>query len=172
MSIQANYDYVVSQYDPTSLTNYMLLNSFVVCSDWLNWNVGWWKGLDPAGDHLRWGYILWDEDATFGHYINYTGIPEQSPYLPPCFQESLTLDWQDPEGHVTVLNKLLENEGFRQYYINRYVDLLNTGFKPSFALSLFDSLAGVIEPEMPAHYARWGGNSTEWHQNLQKIRDF
>ena len=84
MSIQANFDYVEAQYDPTSLADYMLINSFVVCSDWLNWNVGWWKGLSPDGDHQRWGYILWDEDATFGHYINYTGIPAQSPYLLPA----------------------------------------------------------------------------------------
>jgi hypothetical protein len=172
MSVQSNYDYVVSQYDPTSLTDYMLINSLVVCSDWLNWNVGWWKGLNPAGDHLRWGYILWDEDATFGHYINYTGIPAQSPYLEPCFHEALTGPWHDPEGHVTVLNALLENDGFRQYYINRYVDLMNTGFKPSVALTLFDSLASVIQPEMQKHTERWGGSVAEWTDNLQKIRDF
>ena len=172
LSIQSNYDYVVSQYDPTSLTNYMLINSFVVCSDWLNWNVGWWKGMNPEGDHQRWGYILWDDDATFGHYINYTGIPEQSPYLEPCFHEDLTSSWQDPEGHVTVLNRLLENEGFRQYYINRYVDLLNTGFKPSVALTLFDSLVSVIAPEMPKHIDRWGGNMLQWNHNVQKIKDF
>ncbi len=172
MSNQANYDYVVSQYDPTSLTDYMLINSFVVCSDWLNWNVGWWRGLNPEGDHQRWGYILWDDDATFGHYINYTGIPAQSPYLEPCFHESLTSQWQDPEGHVTVLNKLLENEGFRQYYINRYVDLLNTGYKPENAMALFDSLVSVIQPEMARHCTRWGGNIPEWNDNVQKIRDF
>jgi hypothetical protein len=172
LSIQSNYDYVVSQYDPTSLTDYMLINSFVVCSDWLNWNVGWWRGLNPEGDHLRWGYILWDDDATFGHYINYTGIPAQSPYLEPCFHESLTGQWQDPEGHVTVLNRLLENEGFRQYYINRYVDLLNTGYKPSVALALFDSLVSVIQPEMQKHIDRWGGSIPEWNTNVQKIRNF
>jgi hypothetical protein len=172
MSVQANYDSVISRYDPTSLTDYMLINSLAVCSDWLNWNVGWWRGLNPEGDHQRWGYILWDEDATFGHYINYTGIPSQSPYLPPCFHESLVGLQHDPEGHVTVLNKLLENEGFREYYINRYVDLMNTGFRPEIALGLLDSLASVIEPEMPQHYARWGGNNDEWLANVQKIRNF
>ncbi len=172
MSNQTYYDTVVSQYDPTSLTDYMLINSFVVCSDWLNWNVGWWKGLNPDGDHQRWGYILWDEDATFGHYINYTGIPSQTPDLPPCFQESLIYPSQDPEGHVTVLNRLLANPGFKQYYINRYADLLNTGFKPEFGLTLLDSLADLIQPEMAAHYIRWGGNESQWQNNVQKIRDF
>jgi hypothetical protein len=172
MSNQSNFDYVVSQYDPTSLVDYMLINSFVVCSDWLNWNVGWWKGLNPEGDHQRWGYILWDEDATFGHYINYTGIPAQSPLLPPCFHESLTSSFSDPEGHVTVLNRLLENPGFNQYYINRYADLMNTGFKPEFGIALLDSMENLVQPEMAAHFLRWGGNAIQWTQNVQKIRDF
>jgi len=171
MAVQSNYNYVESQYDPTSLADYMLLNSFVVCSDWLNWNVGWWKGNNPNGGHKRWGYMLWDEDATFGHYINYTGIPAQDPYVAPCFQEDITGS-SDPEGHVKVLNRLLQNPGFKQYYVSRYADLLNTAFKPSNMIPLYDSLVNLIAPEMQKHCARWGGNVSEWNENVQKIRDF
>ena len=169
MSNQANYDYVASQYDPTSLADYMIINSYVVCSDWINWNVGWWRGMDSTGLHKRWGYILWDEDAVFNHYINYTGIPSQLPTATPCFQEDIT---QDPEGHVVILNRLLNNPGFRQYYINRYVDLLNTGFKPAYMINLLDSMAAMIEPEIPKHALRWGGSLQQWRHNIQKIRDF
>jgi len=171
MAIPSNYAYVESQYDPTSLADYMLLNSFVVCSDWLNWNVGWWKGTNPNGGHKRWGYMLWDEDATFGHYINYTGIPAQNPYVTPCFQDDISGS-SDPQGHVKVLNRLLQNPGFRQYYISRYADLLNTAFNPSNMIPLFDSLVDLIEPEMQRHCTRWGGNFSEWNENVQKIRDF
>ncbi len=82
MANQANFDYVKSKYDYTSLIDYVHINSYVVCSDWINWNVGWWRGTDPLGDHQRWGYVLWDEDATFNHYINYTGVPGIQPL---CF---------------------------------------------------------------------------------------
>jgi hypothetical protein len=171
MAIASNYDYVEARFDPTSLVDYMLINSFVVCSDWLNWNVGWWKGTNPNGGHKRWGYILWDEDATFGHYINYTGIPAQNPYVSPCFQEDITGS-SDPEGHVKILNKLRQNTGFEQYYVSRYADLLNTAFKPSNIIPLFDSLVNLIAPEMQKHCVRWGGNIFEWNENVQKIRDF
>ncbi|MBK7173799.1 MAG: lamin tail domain-containing protein [Bacteroidales bacterium] len=73
MASPEKFDYVASQYDYTSLADYVIINSYVVCSDWINWNVGWWRGMDSTGSHKKWGYILWDEDATFNHYINYTG---------------------------------------------------------------------------------------------------
>ncbi|NVO20701.1 MAG: CotH kinase family protein [Bacteroidetes bacterium] len=169
MANEANFNYVASQYDYTSLADYMIINSYAVCSDWINWNVGWWRGLDSTGTKKRWCYILWDEDAIFNHYINYTGIPTQLPTASPCFQEGIT---SDPEGHVDILNRLKANPVFKQYYVNRYVDLMNTGFKPEWMIHLLDSMAAMIEPEMTRHCTRWGGSLQEWKNNVQKIRNF
>ncbi|MBL7904012.1 MAG: CotH kinase family protein [Bacteroidales bacterium] len=171
MADSATWAYVEQRLDPASLTDYMLINSFVVCSDWLNWNVGWWRGLNPEGSHTRWGYILWDEDATFGHYINYTGIPAQNPYVTPCFHEDLS-GGSDPEGHVRLLNKLRTNPDFEQYYVARYADLLNTSLNINNLIPLFDSMAAVISPEMERHFSKWGGSQEQWAQNVQKIRNF
>lgn len=172
MSNDFIYQAVCSQYDVTSLVDYVLINSYVVCSDWLNWNVGWWRGLNPDGSHRKWAYILWDEDATFGHYINYTGIPAQSPYVSPCFPEDLGNPFSDPEGHISLLNKLRENPDFEQYYVSRYIDLLNTTFNNEFMINLLDSMSGIISVEMPQHVARWGGTVVKWQSNVQKIRNF
>ncbi|MEZ5196597.1 MAG: lamin tail domain-containing protein [Bacteroidales bacterium] len=169
MSNQSNFDYVKSQYDYTSLVDYVHINSFVVCSDWINWNVGWWKGLNPDGGHQKWGYILWDEDATFAHYINYTGVPGISPTVPPCFPEGLN---NDPEEHIYLLNKLRDNPEFDQYYISRYIDLYNTVFQPERMIAYLDSIEAKMAPEMPNQVARWGGSVTEWENNVQKIRNF
>lgn len=166
------YQAVTAQYDITSLVDYVIINSYVVCSDWMNWNVGWWRGLNPEGSHKKWAYILWDEDATFGHYINYTGIPAQSPTVSPCFPEGLTQPWQDPEGHIAVLNKLRANPEFDQYYISRYIDLLNTTFTNDYMINLLDSMAAIISTEMPQHTQRWGGSFTQWQSNVQRIRNF
>jgi hypothetical protein len=166
------YQAVAAQYDVTSLVDYVIINSYVVCSDWLNWNVGWWRGLNPDGSHQKWAYILWDEDATFGHYINYTGIPAQTPYVSPCFPEDLDNPGSDPEGHIAVLNKLRTNAEFDQYYISRYIDLLNTTFNNDYMINLLDSMAAIIAPEMTNHTARWGGTYIKWQSNVQKIRNF
>ena len=171
MGDPAAFDYVDSQYNWKSLVDYFCLNSYTVCADWLNWNTGWWRGLDPTGEHKKWGYILWDMDATFGHYTNFTGIPDQSPNADPCTAENLP----DPggQGHTLILEKLIsENQMVHDYYVNRYADLGNTLFSCDYMIPFLDSLVNLIAPEMPGQIARWGGTMAEWEVNVQLIRDF
>lgn len=172
MTVQANYDYVKSVYNVGSLIDYVVLNSYIVTSDWLNWNTAWWHGqiLPPVGDKYKWRYILWDNDASWGHYINYTGIPNTSPDADPCNPESLP----DPggQGHVPVLNKLMDNDEFRQEYITRYADLMNTYFSCDYMNAMLDSFVTVMTPEMPGQIGKWGGDMTSWQNNVQQLRDF
>ncbi len=84
MGIEENYQYVKDNYQVQSLIDYMAVNLNTVAKDWLNYNTGWWRGLDPEGDHKKWGYIIWDMDATYGYYINYTGVPNESPNAEAC----------------------------------------------------------------------------------------
>lgn len=165
------YKYVTDRYDVTSLVDYVVVNGFTVCSDWLNYNTGWWRGLNPAGGHQKWGYILWDNDATFGHYINYTGIPNTGPDAKPCDVEGLT-GWSDPEGHIKVLNRLRKNPDFNQYYITRQADLLNTTFSCENMLDKLDGIVATIAPEMTRHAERWDGTYQEWEQNVARLRTF
>ncbi len=165
-----NYAYVKTQYSTLSLIDYFVMNSYVVAADWLNWNTGWWRGRNPDGGAQQWRYILWDMDAVFGHYINYTGIPNTGSSADICFPEALN----DPggQGHVPIWNKLLENEDFQAEYVNRMSDLSNSFFSCEFMTAHLDSLVAIMEPEMPAHIARWGGTIDGWNTNMQSIYDF
>lgn len=165
------FAYVDGQFNWKSLIDYFCLNSYTVCADWLNWNTGWWRGRDLDGDHKKWGYILWDMDATFGHYTNFTGIPNQTPTADPCDAEQLP----NPggQGHTLILEKLMaENEMVHDYYVNRYIDLGNTLFSCDHMIPFLDSLVALIAPEMPGQVARWGGSVAEWEANVQVMRDF
>ncbi len=171
MGDPAAFEYVDSQYNWKSLIDYFCLNSYTVCADWLNWNTAWWRGRDPAGDKKKWRYLLWDMDATFGHYTNFTGIPDQSVNADPCDADEL--DNPGGQGHTVILNKLMdENEMVRNYYVNRYADLGNTLFSCDVMLPFLDSLIGNIAPEMPRQIQRWGGSMAEWEANVQVLRDF
>jgi len=89
MSVPENYEIVDDSLNLTSLTDYMLVNLNTVAIDWLNYNTGWWRGRNPEGKHKKWGYILWDLDATFGYYINYTGVPNEGPDALVCDIEEI-----------------------------------------------------------------------------------
>lgn len=171
MADSANYKFVSDRLDFKSLIDYVAVNSFVVCSDWLNWNTGWWRGTDSTGTHLKWGYILWDNDAVFDFYINYTGVPSTSFNAPPCNPLTLTGN-SDPQGHISMLNKLRTNPQFDQLFINRQLDLWNTTFSCDYMLPYLDSTVAVIDPEMTQHAGRWAGTYTEWQTNVQTLRDF
>ncbi len=84
MSIDDNYKVAEDQIDLISFSDYFIANQAVVAKDWLNYNTAWWRGLDEDEKHTKWGYLLWDMDATFDYYINYTGVPNDQPDAKPC----------------------------------------------------------------------------------------
>lgn len=169
MAVQANYDYVDSIFNTHSFVDYFVFNSWLVTMDWLNWNTAWWRGLDPAGDKKKWRYTLWDLDAIMGHYVNYTNIPDPSPGADPCNVESLP----NPggQGHTQILNALMANPDFKQYYEARYIDLMNTYLSCDYALPLYDSMIAVIQPEMQGQVNKWGGSYSTWQANAAAFRN-
>ncbi len=169
MTIPSNYNYVKERLNLLSLIDYMLINTHVVCKDWLNWNTGWWRGRKPDGGAKTWRYTLWDLDATFGHYTNYTSIPDVSPNADPCYAEDLPLDF---EGHGAMIQALMANEEFHSLYVNRYADLLNSYFSCDYMISLLDSMLARITPEMPGQIQRWGGTMMNWQANVQILKSF
>ncbi|MCB0705686.1 MAG: CotH kinase family protein [Saprospiraceae bacterium] len=169
MADAANYDYVKTQFNVLSLIDYMILNTHVVCKDWLNWNTAWWRGRKPTGGAQTWRYALWDLDATFGHYVNYTGVPDTSPNADPCDNEDYTSDF---EGHVDLVVALMENEDFHQLYVNRYADMNNSFFNCDYMIDLLDELLDRIAPEMQGQIDRWGGSYAGWEANIQEMKDF
>ena len=170
MSIQANYEYVKDRYNVGSLIDYFILNSYVVNSDWLNWNTAWWRGLKEDGDKKKWRYALWDMDNTFDHGANYTGIPNDGPDADPCDPESLgNIGGQ---GHIPIWNALIENEEFFDNYINRWSNLSNSYLSCEFMIAHLDSLIAIIEPEMQDQIDTWGGTYNEWMDNVNDMKEF
>jgi hypothetical protein len=96
-------------------------------------------------------------------------VPNENPDAEPCYPEDI---YMDPLGVIDILNKLLENEEFTQYYIVRYMDLLNTAFVEDDMIELLEEIENSIAPDMPQHINRWGGNMFEWRSNVAKIKNF
>ena len=170
MTDPANYEYVESVFNTQSIIDYFILNSYIVSADWLNWNTAWWRGRHPDGGAKKWKYVLWDMDASFGHYVNYTGVPDTGPQADPCNPEVLG----DPggQGHVPIFNTLSENEDFFADYVTRWAELSSTYLNCEYMHAVLDSMLLEIEPEMPRQFDRWGGNQAGWETEVQQLRDF
>ena len=98
-----------SQLNPLSLIDYFILNGYIV-SQTGSIGTRHGGGRHPDGDAKRWRYALWDMDAGFGHYINYTGVPDTGPGADPCNPDDMGN--VGGQGHIPVLNALFENETF------------------------------------------------------------
>lgn len=173
MTNAANYAYVNQRLDFMSLIDYIVLNTYTVNSDWLNWNTAWWRGRKP-GKEVKWRYKLWDQDNTFNLGQNYTGIPSTAATASPCGVQSLSqyANTTNPQqGHIRIFNKLMTNPQFEQLYINRYADLVNTAFYCPTMLTHFDTMIARLAPEMQRHTAKWGSSVAQWNSAVTYTRN-
>jgi CotH kinase protein/Lamin Tail Domain/Chitobiase/beta-hexosaminidase C-terminal domain len=167
LSIPANHDYVDQRLDLMSIIDYFILNTYLVNTDWLNWNTAWWRGRSTPG--VKWRYRLWDEDNIFNLGQNYTGVGTTTYLNDPC--DPTTLFPMDPDiAHTAMITALMADTVFEDLYINRYADLLNTAFDCDTMLNHLQKIVDRLAPEMPQQVARWGGSVAGWNENLDSIR--
>jgi len=93
------------------------------------------------------------------------------PYLAPPFDRGADTLWS-----TLLLRKLLENDSYRIYFINRFADLLNISLHPDRVIAKIAELSGIIAPDMPLEMARWssvwGGTLEGWQANVEGLRDY
>ncbi len=169
MTNVANYAYVESKLNFKSLVDYMIYNSYVVNSDFINWNSAWWRGRATQGDKKKWRYWMWDMDNVYDLGENYSGLPTTDMTSDPCAYTNVFQNAGPNQGHPDILEKLLTNPDFKAFYINRYADLINTAFKCTNILAHFNYFKTILTPEMPRQIAKWGGTLTEWNDNMDTL---
>ena len=73
-----------------------------------------------------------------------------------------------------IFKGLLTNENYKNYFINRFSDLLNTSYKSDYVNNLITSLQNIIRPEMPKHIERWNliTSLEDWELEVDKLKNF
>lgn len=172
MTNTAAYNYVDSKLNFKSLIDYMIYNSYVVNSDFINWNTAWWRGRAKLGDKKKWRYWNWDMDNVYDLGENFSGLPTTGMEADPCAYENTFHNAGPNKGHPDVLEKLMANPGFKSMYINRYADLLNTAFKCDSIMEHFNYFKNILTPEMPRHIIKWGNGATlaAWNRNMDTLQ--
>lgn len=169
MTNTGNYNSVAGRLNFMSLIDYMIYNSYVVNSDFINWNSAWWRGRAKVGPTQKWKYWNWDMDNVYDLGENYSGLPTTDMNSNPCDYTNVFQNSGPNQGHPAMLEKLLTNPNFKSLYVNRYADLLNTSFKCDSILNHFNYFKSILTPEMPRQIAKWGGTISEWNTNMNNL---
>jgi hypothetical protein len=143
LSIPANFEIAEKYFDLNNLADYFIVQTYVNNTDFPNNNIKYWQ---PKKEGGKWRYILFDMDVGMGrygwtvaHYDNFNWRLENA----------------DSNKFIKILKAYFENKNYRNYFINRYADLMNTIFTPeNFARETENTIA-EIEEEMKRHFVRW-----------------
>jgi len=171
----ANYNYIKTQLDPESFSDFFIANIFFQNADFPNNNVQYWRkkttSYEPNaayGLDGRWRWLFHDMDATFSF-----GTDDFNGNTLATVTSINTTD-VNPEWSTLILRKLLENNTFKIDFINRFADLLNTSFLSTRIISKMDEMKSGITAEMPGEITRWSVpvDLTEWEEYLSRQKDF
>ncbi|HQQ12533.1 MAG TPA: CotH kinase family protein [Bacteroidales bacterium] len=177
------FNELATKMDVESFTDMQIAHIFVMNTDWPGNNTLYWRfirnGYDPQalnGRDGRWRWMLLDMDFGFGLDFNYVPGVNQGP-------SHNTLDmaleangpgWPNPDWSTFFLRNMVKNVKYKQYFVNRFCDLLNTDFNETKVVYLLDSVKNMLEPEMQEHINRWRRpvSMDEWHARVQTMKSF
>ena len=174
MTESENYSVVTSAMNVDNFIRYNITQIFVDNWDWPGNNIKYWRSRTPDG---RWHWILFDADFAFGLFT-------PSGYAHNMLQFATNPDgpsetiwgwdpwWPNPPWSTFLLRTLLENESFKNDFINYFADHLNTTFRPDEILSVVDNITDELAGEMPEHTSRWDLNLAWWYNNVNALRNF
>lgn len=155
----AFFQYADSVIDFESFTDHWIYQLYTSHGD-VN-NIRYWR---PRQEDGKWHYISYD----FDWWRNLGKEPSN-------FYSSLKEYLTGSVGGYNILGRMMANESYKELFLTRLADLLNTSFQPEYMMGLIDSIDTAINPEMPRDISRWSdgwydnGGSTRY--NMEWIRD-
>ncbi|MDZ7605783.1 MAG: CotH kinase family protein [Cyclobacteriaceae bacterium] len=165
LAVKENYFFVKKQMDIDNYIKYQVAQIFIDNRDWPGNNIKFWRERTDAG---KWRWILFDLDFGFN-----TWDTDNQNFNTLAFAlEPNGPGWPNPPWSTFLFRKLMENQSFKNDFINCFADNLNTIFQPQVVLQTIDKLKAAIDAEMPRHMARWYGNMNYRNERLEAMREF
>lgn len=127
--------------DVKQFTDYIIAETWFGNLDWPYNNI---KAFQDRGGDGRWKYCVIDAELALG--IGAWSDANLN-LIPGLFST---------QQYIEPLATLLQNPIYRDYFVNRYADLMNTTFLPERTLAMEDSMYAEVLPEMPRQLQRWG----------------
>jgi hypothetical protein len=150
----ANYAVLSETMDLNQYTDYIISEVFIGNADWPNNNVAIWRKQTEDrsnffyGHDGRWRWLFYDLDGGFGGscdqvFVTFNGI------------KWALADNETYGKYNRLFIALTESDQFREQFIQRFSDLLNSDFKPGVTLPKLDYLKQELDPVMLEQIERW-----------------
>ena len=155
LSLTNNYNYVKERVDINNYIIYQVSQIYFNNHDWPGNNIKYWKS--KGG---KWRWIIYDTDFGFGSHPSWLG------YNFNTLEFALSPNgpnWPNPPWSTLLFRKMVQNQEFRNKFINRYADELNSRFLPQRFSNHIDSLIDNIKVEIPSHFNRWKNHVQNWN---------
>ncbi len=141
--------------DLENFTDYIATETYYANCDWscgYKNNTKFWHYDNPSG---KWRYMLMDLDFGLGFY----GTDPNDEFLWRAVDDDFAMD--------NICEKLLQNMEFRNYFINRYADLINSVWQQENMEAKGNEIRSQVEPYIERHHQRWGGNYDQWYNTME-----
>jgi len=176
-----NYDYLTTLLDPINYTDVCISYIFTGNPDWPCNNFEYFrKRVDytpdaPYGQDGRWRSIIKDMDFSYGLDPNWADVNFNGLYWATTLHDD-NADFDNIlfNEATLILRKLLENQNYKNYFINRFADLINTTFSQNRTTSFISEMENIYDPEIEEHIHRWKTVSdyATWKSNINGVKNF
>ena len=180
LTSDANYQKIADQIDVDNYMNYMQAEMFVNNGDWPHNNMKKWR---IASQKSKWKWFLYDVDFGFGagyntqnsnvfsYVTNANGTNGMGMGMMPGMGGQQQTRGSISE-HTILMIRLLQNEGFKNAFINRFCVLLSMNFSADRLVKRIDELQSQVQAEVARDAEFWNYDAASMSSNLEKIKSF
>lgn len=143
-------------FDMNYYTDYIISQSWIGNRDWPYNNI---KIYRSNKTNFRWRFAIQDFELALepNGWTNSGDDP---------FEHLFAQNPNDP--YTGIWSKAMLNPSYKNYFINRFADLMNTKYNSIFLNKIADRVFNQIVLEMPKQFARWG-NPNELQVNMNNF---
>jgi hypothetical protein len=174
-----HYEHIKTLMDTESFTDYYIAQIFARNTDWPHGNIDFWRysvGYSPGAlipeQDGRWRWMMYDTDFGFGWQPDlWPSTPQNKWDMPRVYDRrsytrnmmlQVTNTATDRAWSTYVFRRLITNQTFRNNFMNRFADMLNTTYRPERMVAVLDSMKQVYAPEIQEHMNRWSVTEREY----------
>jgi hypothetical protein len=155
-----HFHHVSTLMDMDNFTDYYITNIFIRNTDWPGNNIDFWRYKADSAETVtrpahdgRWRWLMYDTDFGFGIW---EPVEEAYSHNTLVFAtEAGNSVLPNPDWSTYLFRTMLTNENFRNNFISRFADLLNSTFQPEHVQALIEQKQSRIEAYMPEHIHRY-----------------